>query len=452
MTTIKPRTLKGFRDFLPGPMLSREHLTETARAVYRGFGFSPIDTPALEYSEILLGKGGAESDKQLFRFTDQGKRDVAMRFDLTVPFARFAAQHLSEIGVPFKRYHIGTVWRAEKPQKGRYREFMQCDFDTIGTTANSADIETLLVIHDLMERIGLSRFTIRVNNRLLLNGLLEQLGLTEQAGGLLRALDKLPKIGPENVAKEMSDGLGVTAAQAEQVLDLAGQTGPPLEILGRLETSLSESESGREGLARLRELFAAAETAGLPTERLALDLSIARGLDYYTGTIYETFLDDLPGIGSVCSGGRYDNLAGLFTSQSLPGVGASLGLDRLLAALEELGELEQSATTAPVLVTLFDAERIGDYLRIGRLLRHNGINTEVFADARAIGKQLKYANRKGFAVAIIAGADEFSAGRWQVKQLQTGQQHAVVEADLVTTVRRILEEFRGGAMPRTHRG
>jgi len=440
MTVIKPRTLKGFRDSLPAQMLSRERLTDTVRAVYRSFGFSPIDTPALEYSEILLGKGGMESDKQLFRFTDQGNRDVAMRFDLTIPFARFAAQHLSEIGIPFKRYHIGTVWRAEKPQKGRYREFIQCDFDTIGTTANSADIETLLVIHDLMEQIGLSRFTIRVNNRLLLNGLLEQLALTEQTSGLLRVLDKLPKIGAEKVVREMTDRLGVTATQAERVLELAGQTGPPLEILGRLEASLSDSQAGREGLTRLRELFTAAQTAGLPAERLALDLSIARGLDYYTGTIYETFLDDLPGIGSVCSGGRYDNLAGLFTSQSLPGVGASLGLDRLLAALEELGELEICTTPAPVLVILFDADRIGDYLRIGRLLRRSGIDTEVFADARAIGKQLKYANRKEFTVAIIAGADEFAAGTWQVKQLQTGQQHTVPEADLVTTVQRMLQE------------
>ena len=224
---IKPQTLKGFRDYLPGPMIAREHLIDTARRVYRSFGFSPIDTPALEYTEILLGKGGEETDKQLFRFTDQGERDVAMRFDLTVPLARFAAQHLQEIGTPFKRYHIGTVWRAEKPQKGRYREFIQCDFDTIGTDSNVADAETLLVIHDLMDRLGFSRFTIRINNRLVLNGLLEHLGLTGQTVGVLRALDKLPKIGREAVIAEMTEKVATTPLQADSVLKMTELTGAP---------------------------------------------------------------------------------------------------------------------------------------------------------------------------------------------------------------------------------
>lgn len=228
---IKPQTLKGFRDYLPGPMMAREHLIDTARRVYRGFGFSPIDTPALEYSEILLGKGGDETDKQLFRFTDAGERDVAMRFDLTVPLARFAAQHLQEIGTPFKRYHIATVWRAEKPQKGRFREFIQCDFDTLGTDSNSADAETLLVIHDLMERLGFTKFTIRINNRLVLNGLLEHLGLTGQTVGVLRTLDKLPKIGREAVIAEMTEKVGTTAAQADSVLKMTELSGSSAEIL-----------------------------------------------------------------------------------------------------------------------------------------------------------------------------------------------------------------------------
>jgi histidyl-tRNA synthetase len=405
---IKPQTLKGFRDYLPGPMIAREHLIDTARRVYRSFGFSPIDTPALEYTEIILGKGGEETDKQLFRFTDQGERDVAMRFDLTVPLARFAAQHLQEIGTPFKRYHIATVWRAEKPQKGRFREFIQCDFDTIGTDSNVADAETLLVIHDLMERLGFSRFTIRVNNRLVLNGLLEHLGLVGQTVGVLRALDKLPKIGREAVIAEMTEKVATTPAQADSVLKMTELTGPPTEMLSQVETMLAGNEQGLRGIQKLRELFSWAETAGIPADRIALDLSIARGLDYYTGTIYETFLSDLPGIGSVCSGGRYDNLAGLFTNQKLPGVGASLGLDRLLAAMEELGAVTTASTPAPVLVLLFDAGHTGHYLRIGRKLRAAGIETEVSCDPRAIGKQLAYANRKGFHIALIAGETEFA--------------------------------------------
>ncbi len=435
---IKPQTLKGFRDYLPGPMIAREHLIDTARRVYRSFGFSPIDTPALEYTEILLGKGGEETDKQLFRFTDQGERDVAMRFDLTVPLARFASQHLQEIGTPFKRYHIATVWRAEKPQKGRYREFIQCDFDTIGTDSNVADTETLLVIHDLMERLGFTRFNIRVNNRLVLNGLLEHLGLTGQTVGVLRALDKLPKIGREAVIAEMTEKVNTTASQADSVLKMTELTGTPAEILDQVETMLAGNEQGMMGVKKLRELFSWAATSGVTTERIALDLSIARGLDYYTGTIYETFLSDLPGIGSVCSGGRYDNLAGLFTSQKLPGVGASLGLDRLLAAMEELGAVSTASTPAPVLVLLFDAAHTGDYLRIARTLRAAGIETEVSCDPRAIGKQLAYANRKGFRVALIAGETEFAQGSWQVKDLKASQQITVSEAELPATLRKLL--------------
>src|SRR3954468_8439197 len=231
---IQPRTLKGFRDYPPELMIPREHLMEKARAVYRSYGFAPIDTPALEYTEILLGKGGEESDKQLYRFTDHGGRDVALRFDLTVPFARFAAENIGKLGTPFKRYHLGPVWRGENTQKGRFREFWQCDFDTIGTTSNASDIETALVIHDLMKALGFERFEIRINNRLVLNGLLEELGLADKAVPLLRALDKLPKVGPEAVAAEMAEQAGATAGQAGRVLALAGMAGTNDENLGSL--------------------------------------------------------------------------------------------------------------------------------------------------------------------------------------------------------------------------
>jgi histidyl-tRNA synthetase len=435
---IKPQTLRGFRDFLPDQMMAREHLIDIARSVYRSYGFAPIDTPALEYAEVLLGKGGEESDKQVFRFTDQGDRDVAMRFDLTVPLARFAAQYAQELGVPFRRYHIAPVWRGERPARGRFREFMQCDFDTIGTLSNSADIETLFVINDLFEKIGIERFTIRVNNRKVLNGLLEKCGLTEHAVGILRCLDKLDKIGRDAVIAEMVEKVGISATGAAQVLDMAQLKGTPEEILGSLETMLAGSPMGEQGVHDLRELFASVTACGWPVGRVSLDVAIARGLDYYTGTIYETLLGDLPEIGSVCSGGRYDNLAELFTSQQLPGVGASLGLDRMLAAMEELGLTTKATTPAPVLVTMFDAARIPDYLQMGRMLRQAGIGTEVYPEAKNIGKQMKYADKKGFRLALIAGGDEFAAGQWQVKDLKKGTQESVSAAVLIDHLRTAL--------------
>lgn len=435
---IKPQTLRGFRDFLPDQMMAREHLIDVARSVYRSYGFAPIDTPALEYAEVLLGKGGEESDKQVFRFTDQGNRDVALRFDLTVPLARYSAQHIQELGTPFRRYHIAPVWRGERPARGRYREFMQCDFDTIGTASNSADIETLLVINDLFEKIGIERFTIRVNNRKVLNGLLEKNGVQEHATGILRCLDKLDKIGREKVVEEMVQHVGITAEQAGSVLDMAELQGTPDTVLSALEGLLAGSEVGEAGLANLRELFDTVKACGLPEGRVSLDVSIARGLDYYTGTIYETFLDDLPGIGSVCSGGRYDNLTQKFTSQILPGVGASLGLDRMLAAMEELKMTQTASTPAPVLVTMFERDRATDYMQMARTLRQAGIGAEVFPDAKGIGKQMKYANNKGFEVALIAGADEFAAGTWQVKGLKSGTQQQANVAEVVDVVRSII--------------
>jgi histidyl-tRNA synthetase len=422
---IVPRTLKGFRDYLPDVMIPRERLIDTARRVYRSYGFSPIDTPALEYLEILAGKGGEETDKQLYKFQDHGERWVGLRFDLTVPLARFAAQHINELGTPFKRYHIATVWRGENTQRGRYREFMQCDFDTLGTKSIAADIETALVVHDLMRAIGFDAFTIHVNNRMVLNGLLERLELADRSAPILRALDKLGKIGPEKVAAEMIETAAASPEQAEQVLQLARIEGSNAEILRQLEPLVAGSERGMEGAAKLEQLLNGAAAGGLPGERIKLDLSIARGLDYYTGTIFETTLDALPGIGSVCSGGRYDNLAELYTNQALPGIGASLGLDRLLAAMEELQLVEKVSTPAPVFLAFFDEARLHDYLRLAAAIRAAGIGVELFPDPKKLGQQLKYADRRGFRVAVIAGGDEFAAGRCQIKNLAAGSQEDV---------------------------
>jgi histidyl-tRNA synthetase len=437
---IQPRTLSGFRDYLPDVMLAREEVLATFRRVARSYGFTPIDTPACEALDVLLGKGGDESDKLVYRVRSaQGeKEEMGLRFDLTVPFARFAAKNINELGTPFKRYAVGPVWRGERPGKGRYREFWQCDFDTIGTTSNAADIETALVINDLFAAIGFERFEVRVNNRLLLNGLLELLRLADKAVPLLRSLDKLPKIGRENVAEEMGREAGVSPQQAASVLDLAEMRGANDEILSQAERFFdgSPNDKAAEGIRRLRELLAVAKTAGVPDGRIKIDLSICRGLDYYTGTIYETFLTDLPGIGSVCSGGRYDNLASLYTKQVLPGVGASLGLDRLIAAMEELKHplLTGRTTPAEVLVVQFDAARLGDYQRVARLLRGAGVSVEVYPDAKKIGQQLSYAESRGFRLALIAGPAEFDQGVWKVKNLAKREETTVPEAELVGRV------------------
>jgi histidyl-tRNA synthetase len=439
---IQPRTLKGFRDYLPEAMLPREAIIDTARRVFRSYGFSPIDTPALEYLEILLGKGSDETDKQLYRFQDHGGRHVGLRFDLTVPLARFAAQHIGELGTPFKRYHIATVWRGENTQRGRYREFMQCDFDTIGTRSVAADVETILVVHDLFRAIGFERFTIHVNNRMVLTGLLEMLSLAEKATQVLRALDKLSKIGQEAVAKEIEQTAGASSAEAVSIVKMVGLTGSPASILAELKTLVANSERGREGVERLAEIFQTVTAVGVPEARLRLDVSIARGLDYYTGIVLETTLDDLPTIGSVCSGGRYDNLAELYTNQELPGIGASLGLDRLLAAMEELKLIAPVRTPAEVFIPYFDAARLADYFRLAAQLRSAGIGAEVYPEPKKLGKQLQYADKRGFRVALVAGEREFAAGECQVKNLATGESTTVPlthhAATVIAEIQRIL--------------
>ena len=442
MSLIEPRTLQGFRDYPPALMIPRERVLQTARAVYRSYGYSPIDTPALELAEVLLGKGGGENDRIVYRFKDHGDRDVAMRFDLTVPFARFAAVHVPQLGKPFKRYAMGPVWRGERPGQGRYREFWQCDFDTIGTTSNASDIEVALVVSDLFTALEIPNVQIRVNNRLLLNGLLEAIGVADKAVPLLRCLDKLAKIGRDKVIDEMAKETGVTAEQAGKVLDLCAATGTNDDILAKAEARFDgpPNEKAREGLARLRELLTVAQTAGVPDGRIRIDLSIARGLDYYTGTIYETFLTDLPGIGSVCSGGRYDNLASLYTKDVLPGVGASLGVDRLIAAMEELKHpwMTGGTTPAQVLVLNFDSQYLGHYQRVARTLRAAGVGVEVYPEVKRVKAQFEYADKRGFRVALIAGGDEFAAGVWKVKDMAKREEASVPEADVLAKVRAAL--------------
>ena len=436
---IEPRTLKGFRDFLPEMMIPREKMIARVSEVYRSYGYSPIDTPVLEYLEILSGKGSDETDRQLYRFKDHGGREVGMRFDLTVPFARFSAQHAAELVLPFKRYHIAKVWRGENTQAGRYREFSQCDFDVIGTTSPLSDIETALVINDVMQRIDLrnddtfTRFKIHVNSRKILNGLLEKIGLADQAVPVLRSLDKLAKIGREKVIAEMAETAGATAEQAGNILDVvagsADAAADPRRQLDELASRLAGNELGLEGIETLRQIFDAARAVGIPEGRFVLDVSIARGLDYYTGTIFETFLDDLPSLGSVASGGRYDNLAGLYTKTPLPGIGASLGIDRLFAGLEELGMVEKVSSPVRVLIPYFDRTLSVEYIKLASLLRRNGIGAEIYPEPKKLGQQLKYADRKGFSAALILGSGELEKGVIQVKNLKAQTQEDVPFAE-----------------------
>ncbi|MGB1927907.1 MAG: histidine--tRNA ligase [Mariniblastus sp.] len=418
---IQPRTLSGFRDFLPEMMIPREKLMETARKVYRSYGFVPIDTPTLELSEILCGKGSEETDRQMYRF-QHGKRDVAMRFDLTVPLARFVAQHHNELGMPFKRYHIGNVWRGERPQAGRFREFAQCDFDTIGTNSIASDIETVLVINDLIRAIGFEQFKIRLNNRKVLNGILEKANLAEHSVAVLRALDKLPKIGPEKVRLEMLETTGAPDSSIDQILMLSQISGTNREIIQQLGTLCEGNELAEQGREQLSEVIDATQALGLTEQNLEIDVSIARGLDYYTGTIVETFLTDLPSFGSICSGGRYDNLAQLYTKQQLPGIGASLGLDRLLAAMQQLDLIPNTKTTAEVMIVQFDKSKLSEYLKLAADLRRQGIAVELYPESKKLNQQFKYADRRGARAVIIAGTDEFASGVVQVKWLADGTQ------------------------------
>ena len=438
ISRIEPRTLGGFRDYLPEMMIPREWLIDTARRVYRSYGFSPIDTPALEYLEILTGKGSDETDKQLYHFVDNGGRSVGLRFDLTVPLARFSAQHIGQLGTPFKRYHIGTVWRGEKPQDGRYREFMQCDFDTIGTLSLTADIETALVIHDLFHALGIDDFAIHINNRLVLSGLLELLrpgrsdyGYPPRGG---QADQNRPREGGRRNGRRRRRPRGRPASS---------QPGRTARV-ERSHPRTARPAFRRQCQRRKKELPNCPSCSRPSRPRRAPRTpahspAIARGLDYYTGTIYETFLDRLPAIGSVCSGGRYDNLAKLYTNQELPGIGALLGLDRLLAALEKLGRVQKVTTPAEVFLAYFDRSRLHDYLQLAAKIRAAGIGLEFYPDPKKLGVQLKYASQRGFRLALIVGENEFAAGECQVKVLASGEKLTVSMGDgaatLIETIR-----------------
>ena len=410
---IEPRILKGFRDILPDQQHERQRIVRILEKTVESYGFMSIDTPILEYAEVLLGKGGGETDKQVYRFADQGGRDVAMRFDLTVPFARFMAAHRHEIALPFRRYHVGKVFRGENPQRGRYREFMQCDFDIVGTDAVAADLEIVLLINSVFEAMGVGKVTIHVSHRGLFNALLSKLSVQDRIVDVLRTVDKLRKIGEEKVRSILTDLIGTEATDA--VVRFITATGDNATILSSLRSLVPAGTEHVDRLQRILEIREAVDAS----ERIRIDPAITRGLDYYTGIVFETFLDDLPEIGSVCSGGRYDNLASLYSKERMPGVGASVGMDRLMAALEELGVAGDHGSGADTLIVCLDEELAGTYQRIAKELRACGLRTEVYPEARKLAQQFAFAERKGIPTAVICGPDEAAAGTVNVRVIAT---------------------------------
>jgi len=424
--TIEPRVLKGFTDHLPDKMLVRREMLSSLEQTFLLHGFVPIDTPALEYSEILLGKGSQETDKQLYRFEDNGGRDIALRFDLTVPFARFAAQHLHEIGTPFRRYHIAPVWRAEKPQRGRYREFIQCDFDIIGTTSKLADAEIIGMINASLSKLGVSH-QIRINNRKLLAGVLDSLGISDRSQAVLRTVDKLEKLGQEIVIKELTTEVGLNSRNVDSLLRFIGLSNGQ-ESVGAVISAIEDfglnNEILAQGISELREVISYLDALGLVTQNggptpFCIDLGIARGLDYYTSTVFETTLTDLPEIGSICSGGRYDNLAEIYTKQALPGVGASIGIDRILGAFDVLGKIPPKQTSARALVVSSPIERRAQCIRAASILRSAGISTELSTQDTRLKQELKYANRKSIPFIIFPSEEE---GLFNIKSMIDGTQ------------------------------
>ena len=429
---IQPRVLKGFRDILPDAEIMRSDLQEKITKVYRSYGFVPIDTPVLEYSEILLRKSNGETEKQVFRFLDNGKRDVALRFDLTVPFARFTAEHESELYFPFKRYHIAKVWRGEKPQAGRYREFVQCDIDTVGSDSAAADFEILSIMKAALHEIGVDKVKIHVNHRGIFNRFLKKIGAEEKSEDILRSVDKLAKVGEEEVKKELVEFTG-SQEKADEILKYISGAGDFDSTLKMLE----EMAGGEgEDTKRMRDIYEMMKAAGIESSYV-FDPSITRGLDYYTGVVYETFLDELPSIGSVCSGGRYDNLAGLYTKTKLPGVGASIGLDRLIAGLEQLGLTAKKGSYLDAEIYCMDKNLSVYYQKVANEIRNLGVNVEVFPDAKNMKQQYAVTDAKGIKWGILIGSNEAEKNTLSLKNLSTRELFADLSAE--EAAKKILE-------------
>ena len=437
MEIIKPRTLSGFMELLPGKQIRFEKMVEILRRTYASYGFTPLDTPAIEDAKILLAKGGGETEKQIYRL-QKGDSDLALRFDLTVPLAKYVALHYSELAFPFRRYQISKVYRGERAQRGRFREFYQADIDIIGDgkldILNEAEIPA--IICKVFRGFGLRRFQIRVNNRKILTGFYAMLGLADKSGDIMRTVDKLDKIGPDKVRAILLEDCGLGGAQAEEILGFIAIRGTNAQVLAALEGYAGKNEVFDAGLSELKAVTANLAAFGVPEENFAVDLTIARGLDYYTGTVYETALLDHPEIGSVCSGGRYDNLAGYYIDKPLPGVGISIGLTRLFYVLDEQGLLNPDlpASPADALVLPMTADP-GPAIALAEALRSRGLRVQLYCEQRKFRQKLNYADKLGVPFAVLLGEDEIAANVCSVKHMISGEQRRLSVEEAAAWIR-----------------
>ena len=429
---VQPRTLSGFMELLPRQQMVMERIMEILRETYSLYGFTPLDTPIIEASEVLLAKGGGETEKQIYRFT-KGDADLALRFDLTVPMAKYVALHYNDLSFPFRRYQIGKVYRGERAQRGRFREFYQADIDIIGDgkldVTNEAEIPA--IIYQVFTRLGLHRFQIRVNNRKILNGFYAMLGLTDKAGDIMRTVDKLDKIGAGKVRDLLTaEDIGLTEDQAGEILTFISIQGSNQQVLSALESYRGRNEVFDQGLDELHTVVKYLSAFGVPEKKFAVDLTIARGLDYYTGTVYETTMLDHPEIGSVCSGGRYDNLAEYYTDKQLPGVGISIGLTRLFYVLQEQGMLNEALNSAPADALILPMTGdLGPAAALATQLRQAGVRTQLYTEQKKFKQKMTYADRIGVPYVLFLGDDEIAQGTVSVKDMATGEQVALPAAE-----------------------
>ena len=450
MDKIKPRTLSGFMELQPDKQVQMDKMRAVLAETYARYGFTPLDTPAIEAAEVLLAKGGGETEKQIYRFT-KGESDLALRFDLTVPLAKYVAANYGQLTFPFRRYQIGKVWRGERAQRGRFREFYQADIDIIGDGAldilNEAEIPA--IIYDTFTRLGLHRFRIRVNNRKVLNGFFAILGLSEQAGDVLRTIDKLDKIGADKVRALLTDTCGVTSGQADEILRFIACPGTSAEKLAFLEQYRGRNETFDTGLDELRTVVGYLPAFGVPEENFELDLTIARGLDYYTGTVYETVLLDHPEVGSICSGGRYDDLAGYYTNKSLPGVGISIGLTRLFYILQEQNMISDAVLTAPADVLILPmTDDLSAAVSLASMLRAGGLRVQLYSEKKKFKAKIGYADKLGIPFVIFLGEDEIAQNVCALKNMVTGEQEAVTQAAALENIRAEIARRTAGAILR----
>ena len=431
---VKPRTPSGFPEYLPGEQIEFNRLLGIIRTTYERYGFSPLDTPDIELSEVLLAKSGGDTAKQVYRF-NKGETDLSLRFDLTVPLARYVAQHEGQLVFPFRRYHIGKVHRGERAQAGRFREFYQCDIDVIGSESPIVDAEFPAVINEIFEQFAFGEFTIRVNNRKVLNGFFEALGLADRSVETLRLVDKIEKLSREDLTREF-EKLSLNAEQIERLFAFVTIEGDNTSVIAQLQALDVDSDLFKEGVNELETLVSALRSMGVPEKRFRVDLKIARGLDYYTGTVYETVLNEHPEVGSVCSGGRFDDLAGLYTNTKLPGVGISIGLTRLFYKLREAGIIEvKRQSPADVVVLPLTTDQIGYGLEISDLLRQAGIATLHYSEPNNVKAKFRYANRMGYRYALVLGENEARDSTVSVKNMDSGESTVVPKQDIVEFLR-----------------